>query len=573
MRRVDPKLWLSFALVLAASASACSAIVDFPKERLEERDDGGARLDAGRDADLDEDAEASLPSRDASPDARPDAEPASCKVDVLSSCGDNKLCCDRSDGRGPSCIDVSGGSDCTECGVACKDPSAPHCGNRQCECEAGSGQGCGAGRRCLGEGRDAKCVECTTDADCAGRADNHTQCVGNQCEECDRGAKLDDASDDQGCPTSSPICSADNTCTVCSAEPDNCPGDTVCNPGKGCYGCTLGTNAPCNGTSPICKAVLEDGREVLQCSRCVANADCMGRFCAETTGACTNACDPDNAPGGNGCNTDPSKPFCKPAGADFACAPCAATGDCKAPAPHCAVDGAQVGRCVQCRSSADCDQSGPTPVCSVSGTCRERVASDCTAPGKTRFDPVAKSCVECVTATETADCAASPGGRFCGPTGSCVQCRLDANCPSNLPVCTNNVCTAECMTDANCSTKPSTPYCVGGGCVACRLQSHCPSAAAPICSPVSASCVPCNAVGISTAAADALCAGKTPGTVCVSASGACGTCDPADNRGCVAPATCIAAAGINTCVGPVLPVDAGIPPVLPPVLPLPVTGL
>ncbi|HVZ32200.1 MAG TPA: hypothetical protein VG963_07240, partial [Polyangiaceae bacterium] len=530
---------------------SCSAIVDFTPIATR---DAGPGLDAGDSGEPTTEDDAG--ARDAHAEAgRSDTGPqGACQLGSHQGCGGDQLCCDRGDGNGPHCIDVSGSTECAACGVACNDPAAPHCGaNRTCECEPGSGQGCANNQRCMGTGTDARCVECQTDDDCSTRA-GRTQCVNAKCAQCDRGANPDDSSDDQGCndPTR-PICDANNTCTACTVNPDNCPSGQTCNGALGCFGCSLfapvGMNE-CGGTTPICKPTATEP----QCSACTANSECSGGFCDSRpaplgTGACTNVCAPASLPGMNNCSGP--TPFCKQApGNSFACAACT-PADCSGNtnAPFCATDGAQQGFCVQCRPGlTDCNPNGTAPVCdATSATCRSRRASDC-ASG-TNFDTASRTCVQCLS---DGHCQAPTP--HCSAKNTCGECNIDSHCTDkSAPVCNTitNTCEAGCNNDNQCADKTGTPHCdrTHGVCVACTQNSQCASAGAPLCSGATNTCVPCNMLG---AAADAQCAMKTTGTVCIadgSRMGQCGQCDM--THGCTG-GVCDTLGSMNQCVQCVL---------------------
>ncbi|MEY4511044.1 MAG: hypothetical protein RLZZ450_3166 [Pseudomonadota bacterium] len=539
MRRVVAYFWLCLVLVVAGSTtlagSGCSLVVDFPPELIDTDDGGGQTMseDAGRDARVVE--------RDAGRDAgradaqQVDAAPATCKVDQLASCGDDKLCCDRQDNKGPVCVAVSSTGDCSECNVGCKEANAPNCGNRKCECEPGSGRGCVTNETCTGTGNDARCVQCTVDVDCKSRTDGRNQCVNNQCKECDRGAKAADSGDDEGCKPNAPICSTSNTCVGCSAD-NKCPDGLQCTPGVGCFGCTLVSNVPCQGNTPICKMAAMGP----QCTACVNNSDCGSRYCAKVTGACVDACDPDEGPGNNGCTTDVSLPYCKASGGDFSCQGCAAS-DCSGTKPFCASAGQPKGQCVQCRTSADCDQNGLAPVCGVAGTCRERVAADCTGTPKPKL--VAGQCVECVLAS---DCTGNPRGAVCAPGNVCGQCLSDLNCAAPRPACNiaTSTCMAGCTQDTQCAATPATPLCVMGMCAACTTLSgdnRCLSnyATKKFCARAG------TLVGQCTACEPSVQAG-CDSSFCAPATAACVECDPVTNTGCAdTPTTAFCVAGVG----------------------------
>jgi hypothetical protein len=501
MRPSEQKFWPVLTFVLLG----CSAVTDFgPVPRQENRsgaqpDEGGTPgFDAGNAAGLDAAADVDAANFDS---GAPEAGP-SCQLDTHAGCGAEQLCCDRSDGIGARCLDTLGARECGACGQACSDPAAPHCGaGRVCECEPGTGKACAAGKRCLGSGASARCAECETDDDCATNSASK-QCVLNRCVQCDRGALTGEASDDQGCnEAGKPICNESNTCVACTSNPDDCPGDQVCNGSLGCFGCNLLTpldTRNCGGTRPICRAGAS-GQP--QCDACRSNNECGSGYCDSRpgvgTGACTNVCAPAGELGMNGCSAP--TPFCKQvAGNEFACRGCVAA-DCSGATPFCATEaGSRRGSCVACRNNADCGQSSGTPICDASsGSCRPRQASDC--PAGSVFDPPTMTCLDCVGNTDCAD-------------------------------------------------TPATPLCVRNRCVQCQLDSECTSAGAPLCSPANNRCVACTMLG-NNAAADAQCAADQPGTLCArrgNRSGQCAVCEPQNNRGCAAPTPFCFAANNNS---------------------------
>jgi hypothetical protein len=469
--------------VLTFALLGCSALVDFePLPRQQQPSpsapgDGGAPSDASG-----QEAESSAPPAEAG--APPPEAGASCEPETHAGCSAAQLCCDRDDGRGARCFDTAGARECGACGEACSNPGAPHCGaGRVCECEQGSGKSCASGKRCLGTGAGARCAECETDDDCRSSSVGK-QCVQNQCVECDRGAQASDAADDQGCnEAGKPICNERNACVACFTNPDNCPGDQVCNGSLGCFGCSLLTpldTKSCGGTRPICR---QGSGGQPQCDACRNNNECAPGYCDSRpsvgTGACTAACSPAGSLGANGCSAP--TPFCQQiAGNEFGCRACAAA-DCSGATPYCATEaGSRRGFCVACRNNADCASNAGAPVCDTNvGTCRARQASDCT--GGSVFDPATRTCLECVANTDCAD-------------------------------------------------TPATPVCASNRCVQCERDTECNAAAAPLCALVNNRCAACNTV----VDADARCAAETPGTLCVgrgNRSGQCGVCEPGQNRG------------------------------------------
>ncbi len=481
MRRVELRGWPVLTLALAA----CSALLDFDPVPKEQNHGAAEGREAGVEGGVVPGLDGQVPFADAAVEAG-----ASCELSTHQGCDVDQLCCDRSNGAGASCVDTLGARECQTCGEPCSNPAAPHCGaGRMCECERGSGRACPAGERCLAAGAEPRCAECETDDDC-GTREGRKQCVANRCVQCDRGALSNDATDDQGCnEAGKPICNATNECVACSSNPDDCPGDQTCNGTLGCFGCNLLTpldTRNCGGTKPICRRT-SSGQP--QCEACLNNNECGSGYCDSRpsvgTGACTSACAPAAVLGMNGCSAP--TPFCKQiAGSEFACRACVAA-DCSGTTPYCATEpGSRRGYCVTCRNNADCGSTPSTPVCdATAGTCRARQASDCA--GGSVFDPASMTCIDCVA-------------------------------------------------DADCADTPATPVCIRNACVQCNVDAQCSTAAAPLCSPTTNRCVACNMLG--TASADAQCAVKEPGTICVTRgnrSGRCAPCEPNNNRGCSAP--------------------------------------
>jgi hypothetical protein len=514
--------------------SACSLVADFPdhppRTNSEDSgiDSGPATEEAGRDAQVEAATDA----------ARAEASVTSCKAHT--ECDADELCCGVNNSN--QCVEANV-QRCGDCDQGCTSARAPNCGQRVCECVPGTGKACDPGLICAGQGADAKCVECASSNDCA-MVSGKPFCVANKCVECDRGAMLDSSADDVGCSDATdvktPICGADNTCVGCddSKADLHCPGTQVCSPGLGCGGCkadatSIGVSVNgCQESAPICKVVSDLAR----CVGCTTNLECKypaGQgYCAQTTGQCSNTCDPDGAYGANGC-TVATAPFCKPvAGTSaFACAACAA-GDCTN-GTFCATTGAQAGACVGCRMNADCNPNGLAPVCDqTSFTCRARTMADCAATPAT---PVIDSTGKCVQCINDVQC---PTGQHCSPTKqTCGQCADSATCPLNAPTCNTNTgtCEASC-TDAVCalSHSPAT-LCdtVTKACMECKTSPQAPVALTcpperPLCSSVN-TCVKCGDIPGDPSVANNACYLRTTGSTCLRTgnnAGKCGVCDP-----------------------------------------------
>jgi hypothetical protein len=535
--RPDTRSWLACVLVVC---SACSAIVDFPDKAPSRTPDGS--IDGG----LMDAAMAMIDARrpGSGDDARVDTGTA---VDCTrnTDCSSSELCCPVMGSN--ECV-ATNVERCTSCNQGCNSPAAPNCGARVCECVAGTGKGCEAGQLCVGQGAAAKCVECTTNAECAQKG-GATQCVDSKCVQCSRGAMLDSSDDDVGCSGATPICGETNTCVGCNdaAPATQCPGDGMCTPGLPCGGCKLNTpiglsSNGCPDGNPICKTI--NGAQ--QCAGCVNNLDCKfveGQgYCHELTGLCSNKCDPDGATGANGCVT-PGAPYCKPAAGvpgGYDCAACTA-GDCTV-GKFCATAGNHAGSCVQCRDSSDCNPNGLSPVCDAStNTCRARTMADCAAP--TPYLDGTFTCVECIN-----DDPCRPMGKVCNlALRRCAQCSDDMQCSPAKPTCdqTTGTCKTGCSALTCTALYPVlAPQCSDDltSCVQCKASSNCNGdPTKPICS-VAGTCVACDLLMPIPNAGDAACDSRERGTQCITSkgpNGRCGACDPARPATCPGATTCV----------------------------------
>jgi Cys-rich repeat protein len=198
-------------------------------------------------------------------------------------------------------------------------------------------------------------------------------------------------------------CKAPNA-AVCPDGIDSCADDSECSSGA----CTAG-----------CCAIL-----------CATNADCLdGHVC--NAGICEGDIDKSDA------GPPPE---------------CTSEAECSGAKPHCHVAS---GKCVECRSGADCDaisRCTPEFACVLRpGRCETN--ADCTDPSTPACDVPSKECVQC---TSNAQC---PPNQTCGG---------DLACHPNQIGCAN---------DSNCSGTPSTPHCEmqSAQCVQCTSNQHCPN--------------------------------------------------------------------------------------------------
>lgn len=161
-----------------------------------------------------------------------------------------------------------------------------------------------------------------------------------------------------------------------------------------------------------------------------------------------------------------------------------------------------------CQGATACGAETTTPACSAGpGTQNKGI------------------CVEC-TPTAGGDSLCKAGGKVCDTGGSetCVDCNVNADCPSKTPVCdaTKHTCDV-CTTDADCKGHPETPVCAltgtqKGACVECNQKTDCKSDK-PLCNATTNACVECTTT--------AECNATNP--VCDTTKGTCDPCTKDDD--------------------------------------------
>jgi hypothetical protein len=134
-----------------------------------------------------------------------------------------------------------------------------------------------------------------------------------------------------------------------------------------------------------------------------------------------------------------------------ACPPCTSPERCHE----------QLGQCVQCLSTSDCD--GDLRCNEGSGECVQCL-------GNTDCGPQAPVCSDglCTGCTRNAECGRFIVNSVCASAGECVQCASDADCPdpSASKCSASNTC-VPCDDSAQCAHQPDLPVCVTGTCKAC----------------------------------------------------------------------------------------------------------
>jgi hypothetical protein len=221
--------------------------------------------------------------------------------------------------------------------------------------------------------------------------------------------------------------------------------------------------------TPVCGT----GSLANTCQECKANAQCAGK---------------------------PATPVC----ADGKCVACNTSADCTSSpvAPICDTTNHKCVACAGADKTSCATRSTAAPVCLSSGACAEcGVDLDCKAPGRLACS-TANTCVQCTSTNFTSCSGATP---ICDVLngGTCAKCATSDACKMNypkLPVCLTPAGTCvQCKVNADCSG--ATPGCSAANvCVACTDDSHC-GGATPICDTTNNKCIPCTA--------DAQCAGKT----------------------------------------------------------------
>jgi hypothetical protein len=435
-------------------------------------------------------------------------------------CRDNEDCPLSAQCCGGVCTGTGGGPGdiCIGCGVggdSCDQGIADTCSNRVCVCGV---DGACEGNTPVCDHVGGGCVQCLLDGDCLANGLGQ-QCVNNECVQCD-----EDARDGQlahiGCEEASaePICD-DGNCRACLTDGgDNLLGDADCllRPGDRdqcvggeCAACAPGVlveanplNDGCAPGAPIC-----DG-QTRTCRRCQGDNECPGTLLC--VGGQCNRCNPENS--ADTCGG--TLPVCDDG--NLRCRACDNDGDCgRAGLPGLCTDD---GRCVECdlgdhrgcqRAELCCGALGAQACVAATMAQCGACGVACDADSTNRCDD--RVC-ECGNSNPSICAGVEPYCVGAGNAGECIACRNDGECV--LPgrdecVATNNNLEAFCEVcdpadNAGCNLRSNQPFCKRAGAVV--------------------TCSSCDG--------DAECAGHPVGTQCV-ASGACKTCDPSDDHGCV----------------------------------------
>lgn len=378
------------------------------------------------------------------------------------------------------------------------------CLNSACKTQGCDGPGdCYQGQTCVdvdGDGaKECTANDCQTDADCAEKATAQGKEMYCKLGACLVKATVEpDVVDDGAIDKDAP----DETVDV---APDTTPTE-----GDLCKVCTKDEDC---GTS-IC-STLPDGEFCLP--TCGSNADCPGGFlCLELTTQ-GKQCVPGLY---NKC-------------ADCLVTPCAAGQYCDQVMGSCKAEKAECDACIQddeCGQGSRClklssGQKACVPECGAGGTCPEK--SSCQTLTNQQGTEGVKACAPqgsaCCFGAQCAvvDCSAEPINKYVGPLGNCVQCLQDANCPLDMPKCSNNQCSSP-----SCSAP--TPIACAQGCCECTNNSHCTNAAKSTCDVGSGVCV--------EGTGECGCLAPYPGCITVEGQVMCVECT--DNSQCQQGCTC-----------------------------------
>lgn len=305
---------------------------------------------------------------------------------------------------------------------------------------------CPSGRTCF----DGACRLRCTGTECHDDPTACESCVGGLCLPAD-----------VTCPGGSACATA-----TCDGADDVCRTTTLCAEGMSCVmgACVEGT---CSNDTD-CALLLDDCGESLVCP--IGGGTCEARerpACLPLAGSCavvdpctcsaTDEIDPDLCGDDTVCDESTGN-----------CVECLETGDCRDdevchPDRH---------ECVECAANADCPVG---LVCDpASFACVQCFdLTHCPDSGPTICDPTTRTCVECLG---DGDCIASgSGGRFCDPTGTCIDCRTGDDCDRRIaPICGADGSCRPCSAGDDCG--PSS-HCDAGACVPdeCAGDSECPN--------------------------------------------------------------------------------------------------
>ncbi|HEX5657329.1 MAG TPA: hypothetical protein VFX59_09040 [Polyangiales bacterium] len=328
------------------------------------------------------------------------------------------------------------------------------------------------------------------------------ECVKDTGKGCDPGQTCDSTGGTSRCVE----CANDNDCAGVTGKP-------LCDLASNkCVQCKRGDNLDSSaddvGCSEVRSPICGPSNTCIGCDDTVAASKCPGMTVCSPGLGC-GGCKADVPTVGlNGC-TQESAPICRASESGLTlCQACTTNAECKFAEGQ--------GYCANGRCSNKCDGDA---VLGPNG-CTAAAAPFCKPASNV---PGGYDCAAC----SPADCT---NGTFCATTGSkagsCVQCRMNIDCPQNglAPICdaTSFTCRARTMADCVAPTPfLSTTGATAGTCVECGSNDQCAaSAKGPFCNTATGNCGAC--------ATSANCPATTP------------TCDTATN-------TCVVGCTLAVC--------------------------
>jgi hypothetical protein len=310
-----------------------------------------------------------------------------CRACAPSDCTNGRFCAQGAHPKSGSCVACRNDGDCPG--------TAPICDTTTYACRARVGNDCRAGQQLL----NGECVECVTNAHCAGNPKG-AFCAGNVCGQCATSAN---------CPPDKPVCDT-------SAMPFSC-------------GCSA--NADCTTAAlPFCDV------QQRTCKGCATDSQCRTKFpntnCNTASGMCVGCTEADDCPA--------ETPLCSAQSTCVACDVLAAAADAQCAMRMagrvCSTAGGNRGECTVCDPSDNGGCTAAAPICNDQGSacvaCDPATEMGCTAPNGECFvrpGSAAPSCNACEPNATNAGCPAGATCRLVSGSYVCQQPVVDAGVP------------------------------------------------------------------------------------------------------------------------------------------------
>lgn len=392
--------------------------------------------------------------------------PYLCVTDPASSscveCLEDADCTKNPAALGPKCNDTGMICVCDSDQDCTGNPNGATCNPDLRLCGCADDSDCAAPKKCVGKafaGAAVCALPCKSDGDCTSSDYPECDTASGSCVQCMTSGD---------CPGAAPICGANGECLECQAVSDceASPNGSVCAEGK----CTCSVDGDCTGSYPWgakCDSYYD------RCA-CAADADCAGNAngptCYTVYKKCSCAADGE-------CTKAPYTKCALPysSASYMHCRkPCAQNTDCTDKTlPTC---NTSTGKCVACKSAADCAATPATPHCLPSqGICAQCTdPSHCTDAAKPYCNTTTGQCVECQA---NSDCASQAYKKTCDDTkGWCVECTKTADCTTASlgSLCQNTICI--CNTDTDCASNLNGHKCDAAVKIcSCLSNFDCPS--------------------------------------------------------------------------------------------------